>query len=109
HFCFLPRESETSEKPSAMELSIARAREDRELADPDDIPVWSKLFSDGYRLEAWLPAKVLVGYDPEANPQLGFYYKIWDAELGGQFLTVNAEFPIDQDPSLWSTLELVSE
>ena len=109
HFCLLPAESEKSRNPVGMELPIARAREEREPADPKAISIASKLFSDGYLLEAWLPAKVLVGYEPEANPQLGFYYQLNDAELGRQLLTVGPEFPYDQDPSLWSTLELVSE
>jgi hypothetical protein len=109
HFCFLPVENEKPSRPLAMELPIARAREERKLALPEDMQIQSKILSDGYRLEAWLPAKVLLGYDPEANPQLGFYYLLQDAELGREFLTVGEEFPFEQDPSLWSTLELVSE
>ncbi len=108
HFCFLPRTDDESSEPVAMELEIARARDFRDLADPEDILVQSEIFSDGYRLEAWLPAKVLTGYEPEANPQLGFYYDLTDAELGRQVLTVGEEFPYSQDPSVWSTLELVS-
>ena len=61
----------------------------------------------GYVLDAWIPADTLVGYDPESNPLLGFYYVVRDAELGEQFLTVGREFPFDHDPSLWATLELV--
>ena len=109
HFCFLPREREGSKIPAAMELPINRAREVRALANADDLAVRSKVFKDGYRLEAWLPARVLVGYDPDANPQLGFYSLIQDAELGRQFLTVGDEFPFAEDPSVWSTLELVNE
>jgi hypothetical protein len=61
----------------------------------------------GYLLEAWLPSSVLNGYDPEAQPRLGFYYALRDAELGEQFLSIGADFPFAIDPSLWSTLELV--
>jgi hypothetical protein len=32
-----------------------------------------------------------------------------DRELGWQTLTMGSEFPIDEDPSLWGSLELVSE
>ncbi len=109
HFCFLPGQNEKSKGPLAKELPIARAREERPLAASTDLQVAMKRHSDGYLLEAWLPAKVLVGYDPDANPQIGFYYLLQDAELGRQALTVGPEFPFDQDPSLWSTLELVSE
>ena len=109
HFCFLPAESEENSNPAAKELAINRAREERKLADSDDLIVQSKILKDGYRLEAWLPAKSLVGYDPNANPQLGFYSLIQDAELGRQFLTVSDEFPFAEDPSVWSTLEFVAE
>ena len=59
-----------------------------------------------YSLAAWLPAETLHGYDPEANPRLGFFYRF---RAGGaeQYLTVGQEFPITYDPSLWSTLELI--
>ncbi len=108
HFCFLPRTDETSADPAAIELEIARARDVRKLADREDFLIQSEITGDGYRLEAWLPAKVLTGYEPEANPQLGFYYHLQDAELGQQFLTVGEEFPFSHDPSVWSTLDLVS-
>ena len=57
-------------------------------------------------MEAFLPAVVLNGFDPEQNPRLGFYYAIRDAELGEQTLTVGSDFPYADDPSLWSVLEL---
>jgi hypothetical protein len=57
-------------------------------------------------LEAWLPASVLNGFDPAAQPQLGFYYSVVDAELGLQALSVGDDFPYASDPSLWSVLLL---
>lgn len=109
HFCLLPGEDKKTLTPRAIELPIARAREERPLAESKDLLTQAQRRSDGYTLEAWLPAKSLVGYDPDSNPQLGFYYLLQDAELGQQVLTVGPEFPFDQDPSLWSTLELVSD
>ncbi len=108
HFCFLPATAEDEETPVARELAIARARENRDLANSDDLRVTSKILADGYVLEAWIPANTLTGYDPESNPQMGFYYALTDAELGKECLTVGEEFPYDQDPSVWSSLELVS-
>lgn len=72
-----------------------------------EIRLWSAVTKTGYCLESWLPASVLHGYDPEAQPRLGFYFALRDAELGEQFLSVGADFPFAIDPSLWSTLELV--
>lgn len=108
HFCLLPSGSgKKSDQPAAVQLPIARAREEASLAELDDVPVMADIGKDGYRMEAWLPAEILTGYDPEANPRLGFYYALRDAELGEQFLSVGRDFPFAHDPSLWSTLELV--
>lgn len=108
HFCLLPSGGEKpKDQPAVIQLPIARAREEA----PDDHLKKIRLCADrqkeGYRLEAWLPSEVLHGFDHEANPRLGFYYHLRDAELGEQFLTVGREFPFPHDPSLWSTLELV--
>lgn len=108
HFCLLPRGKEGHEnQATAIQLPIARAKEPTPLCKPDDIPISATVSKDGYLLEAWLPAHVLNGYDPEAQPRLGFYYYLRDSELGEQFLTVNSEFPFAFDPSVWSVLELV--
>lgn len=86
---------------------IARAKEDAPLCDPDLLPVQSEVSRTGYRLDAWLPAAALQGYDPSSHPYLGFYFAVQDAELGLQTLSVGPEFPFASDPSLWSTLELI--
>ena len=57
-------------------------------------------------MEAFLPAAVLHGFDPETNRRLGFCYRLRDREMGDQFLAPGAEFPYWEDPSLWSVLEL---
>jgi hypothetical protein len=61
----------------------------------------------GYEVEAFLSAGVLNGFDPDQNRRLGIFYAIRDAERGEQTLSVDAEFPFAEDPSLWSVLELV--
>ena len=61
----------------------------------------------GYRLEAFLAAAALYGFDPQEHPRLGVYYVVRDQERGDQFLSVNWDFPFGDDPSLWSVLELV--
>ena len=59
-----------------------------------------------WRLELFLPAEALHGFDPETNRRLGFAYQVSDPDREEQFLGVGREFPIGEDPSLWSTLEL---
>jgi hypothetical protein len=88
------------------QAKITRALADAPLCKAGDVPFRVERFQGGYRLEAFLTAGVLAGYDPEQFPRLGFYYAVRDAELGEEFLSVNADFPYWDDPSLWSTLEL---
>ncbi len=110
HFCLLPQGVGSKHaQPVAIQLPIARAREDAPVADSNEIPLSVKITKAGYKLEAWFPAEILNGFDPESNQLIGFYYYLRDAELGEQFLTVGKEFPFASDPSLWSTLELVNE
>lgn len=93
--------------PAVSQHAIARAREETPFGDLADVRVAADVGRDGYLLEAWFPASVLNGYDPDANPRLGFYFWLRDRDLGDQYLSVGDEFPFAQDPSLWATLELV--
>lgn len=122
HFCLIPFDSGKAgtkagtkadgktagnkAKPVAIQLPIARAREESTLAKPASILMKSSATKDGYELEAWFPADVLHGYEPSANPRLGFYFLVRDSELGDWPMTVGDEFPYAQDPSLWPTLEM---
>mgnify|MGYP005841099797 CR=1 FL=1 len=60
-----------------------------------------------YRLQAFLPAAALPGYDPEESPHLGFFYLVRDHEHGDQFLALDWNFPIGEDPALWDQLHLI--
>lgn len=112
HFAFLPGSASSpgagrrNETASAYQFAIAMAKEDAPSNRAGLLRVASRPARGGYLLDAWIPSECLAGYDPDANPLLGFYYVIRDAELGEQFLAVGRDFPFDHDPSLWSTLEL---
>jgi hypothetical protein len=109
HFCLLPQGGGSKQdQPVAIQLPIARARDDAPIADSAEIPLSVKKTKAGYKLDAWFPSEILNGFDPESNQLIGFYYYLRDSELGEQFLTVDKEFPFASDPSLWSTLELVT-
>ena len=115
HFCFAPTGGgRDGEQPFGVQLPIAQAREVTPLAAKGSLLINAEILSDGYRLEAWLRREQLQGFDPAADREagsptkLGFYYELRDSELGNQPLTVDASFPFAHDPSLWSTLELVS-
>jgi hypothetical protein len=95
------------DEPAFVQTKINRALQDAPLAAAGAVPFQVGRTRGGYVLEAFLPAAVLNGFDPEQNPRLGFYYAVRDAELGEQVLSVGADFPYWEDPSLWSVLELV--
>lgn len=105
HFCLLPVWGDRRQ-PWGVQLPIARAKEPTPLADSKDLVVSAEITAGGYRLEAWLPAGVLNGFDPADQPRLGFFYCVRDSELGEQTPGVGSDFPYAFDPSLWSTIEL---
>jgi hypothetical protein len=106
YFCLLPNGGGNGSHAVGVSLPVPRAREDAPRRDPADLPVSSAVQSDGYSLEAWLPAATLNGFDPAVQSRLGFFFAVVDAELGLQPMSVGDDFPYASDPSLWATLEL---
>jgi hypothetical protein len=95
------------DEPAFVQTKINRALEDAPLAPLEAAAVRVASKRNGYVLEAFLPAAVLHGFDPEQHPRLGFCYAIRDDELDEQVLSVGPEFPFWEDPTLWSVLDLV--
>jgi hypothetical protein len=107
-FHFLPTGGGSEgDEPIFVQSAIHRALQDAPMAPRNDVRFRSSRIKGGYQIEAFLPASALTGFDVEQNRRLGFYYAVRDAELGDQVLSVSAEFPYWEDPSLWSVLELV--
>ena len=96
-----------NDDPGFVQSKINRALQDAPQVSPKDMRLRFHHVRGGYRLEVFLPAGVLNGFDPEQNPRLGIYYAVRDAELGDQVLSVGADFPYWEDPTLWGVLELV--
>jgi len=108
-FALLPAGGGSREaQPVARLLAINRAREDPKSVADSTLGIRALVRSGGYALQAYLPAAALTGFDPLEHPRLGFTYAVIDRELGWQTFTVGPEFPIDEDPSLWGSLELVA-
>jgi hypothetical protein len=106
-FHFLPAGGGTErEEPAFVQTKINRALQDAPHSPASTVPFRCERTGTGYRLEAFLPAAALHGFDPEQNPRLGVCYLVHDNELGDQVLTVGTDFPIAEDPTLWSVLEL---
>lgn len=107
-FYFLPTGGGPErDEPAFLQTKIHRALQDAPIAAASAVPFRSARLKSGYRIEAFLPASVLTGYDPDEHPRLGVYYAVRDSELGEQVLSVGHEFPYAEDPSLWAVLELV--
>ncbi len=94
------------DEPAFVQSKINRALEDAPQVTPAAVALLVRPRRGGYRLEAFLPAAALNGYDPEQYPRLGFFYSVRDDELGEQLLSITAEFPFWEDPSLWGVLEI---
>ncbi len=108
HFLFLAAGGGTDkDEPFVAQLKINRALQDAPMASLAELPFRKQKVKGGYRLEAFLPAAALSGFDPTEHPRLGVYYVVRDQELGDQFLSVGWDFPFADDPSLWAVLELV--
>jgi hypothetical protein len=90
-----------------LQTPIHRALHDAPNNLDSTIPFRAVRKSTGYKVEVFLTAAVLYGFDPEQNPRLGIYYAVHDTELGDQVLSVGSDFPYWEDPSLWSILDLV--
>lgn len=108
HFVFAPTGGGADkDEPFVTQLKINRAQQDAPTANIGDVLFRSHRLKGGYRVEAFVPAAALNGFDPQEHPRLGVYYCVRDQELGDQFLGVNWDFPFADDPSLWAVLELV--
>ncbi len=86
---------------------INRAVADAPIAKANLIQATAERTKSGWRLELFLPAESLNGFDPDNNRRLGFCYQVTDPAQPLELLGVGREFPIGENPSLWSTLELV--
>ena len=95
------------DEPTFAQSKINRALQDAPLVPAGAVPFRGTVGRGGYTLQAFLPADVLTGFDPDQHPRLGIYTAVRDQELGDQYLTVNQDFPFADDPSLWQILELV--
>lgn len=108
HFAFLPSGGGAGKQsPVARLLPINRARENPKPVADKALGVRSKPTSDGYQMQAHIPATALTGFDPSEHRRVGFFYAVNDRELGWQTFSIGTEFPFAEDPSLWGTLELV--
>ena len=108
HFVFLPAGGGGRlVEPVADQMLINRARENASPVRPGMLGVQSQRRVDGYTLDGYIPASALTGFNPDDYPRLGFFYAVVDREMGDQTLAYSRDFPYQEDPSVWGTLDLV--
>ena len=95
------------DEPAVVQTKIHRALQDAPLSNSADVPFRFERIMGGYRIEAFLGASVLTGFDPEQFPRLGVFYSVKDFEKGEQTPGADSDFPFAEDPSLWASLDLV--
>ena len=108
-FVFLPRGGgRDAEEPVGDQLLINRARENARPVRVRELQVTSRVTQTSYELSAFAPAAALGGFDPVAQPRLGFTYALLDRERGLQTFSAGAGIPYEEDPSCWAELRLVT-
>jgi hypothetical protein len=70
------------DEPAFVQSKINRALQDAPAIGGEIVPFQLVRRTGGYRLEAFLPAAALHGFDPEQNPRLGLHVAVHDQELG---------------------------
>lgn len=108
-FLFYPFVGKTddAERPSAIWAPIARAKESPSPVDVGEFRLASERRIDGFALSATIPASTLTGFDPTDFRRLGLHFSQRDEERGAFDLQLGEPFPIEDDPSLWTSLEFV--
>ncbi len=108
HFVFAPMGAGAKrDRPFCAMVPIGRAREQPNPMLPNSIRAWSKLHSNGYMLSGLISAQALTGFDPREYSQISFWWAVVDRELGWQTMTLGPEYPVTENPSLWSVAALV--
>lgn len=104
HFFFLPKPYESH---LLGEITRFRTEDAHPHCSADEIYFSPHIGKDHYFLQIFLPAQVLVGYQPEEFSRLGFTYRINRPQgMSQHFAAVTEEYPFEGQPSTWARLYL---
>ncbi len=105
HFFFLPQAVEGISKG---EKTHFRTEDSHPLCDPQVLHCQMQAKKEGYQMKIFIPSQCLYGYDPKQFDRLGFTYRINRAGDAAQhFAVVSQDYQIEQQPSLWGSIQLV--
>ncbi|MFM7519010.1 MAG: hypothetical protein ACKO9B_00915 [Planctomycetota bacterium] len=99
----------SADKPIAVVCAIPRTSEPHAELAEGSVSIGAKLAADGWRIDAFIGAAALPGWDPAEIPRLGFFAALVDRRLGRVPLFAPPEYPWDSDPTTWAELELLAE
>lgn len=97
-----------ADKPAAVVAAIPRTSEVPAELPADSITIESAPTADGWRIDAFLSAAALPGWDPAEVSTLGFFAALVDRRLGRVPWYAPPEYPWDGDPTTWAELDLVA-
>lgn len=110
HFFFLPVAVEhQGEWLQAAEITRFRTEDRHELCDPSLLQVETIQNRKETLVNIFIPSATLHGYDPLQFHRLGFTYRINRKNGLRQNFSANSDnFSIESQPSLWSSLNLIT-
>ena len=97
-----------ADRPVAVAAAIPRTSEVPAELPPGSISIEATPTADGWRIDAFLSAAALPGWDPAEVPTLGFFAALVDRRLGKVPCYAPPEYPWDGDPTTWAELTLTA-
>jgi hypothetical protein len=98
-----------ADKPAAVAAAIPRTSEEPAELPQGSVMLDAAIMADGWRIDAFIAAAALPGWDPAEVPRLGFFAALVDRRLGRVPAFAPPEFPWDSDPTTWIELDLVNK
>jgi hypothetical protein len=95
-----------ADRPVAVAAVIPRTSELPAPLPEGAIRIESAATTDGWRIDAFIGAAALPGWDPQEVPRLGFFAALVDRRLGRLPCYAPPEYPWDSDPTTWVELAL---
>jgi len=102
HFLFLPKEVDGI---WGVEVTKFRQGDKRELARKESLKVESLFSKSGYKMDIFIPADSLFGYDLSDSTSLKIAYIVHRGSLRPNYFPKSGEeFTISSHPSLWANV-----
>ena len=95
-----------ADQPVAVAAEIPRANEPATPLSDKAVLLEARNSPTSWKLDAFITAAALPGWDPDESPRLGFFAAAVDRRLGKLPCFAPPEFPWESDPTTWTELLL---